>query len=83
VGAAALGTEVSLDMNAILFGRTVRGIEGDSVPDIFSPQLIELWRQGAFPFDKLIKYFPLEHIQKAVAASEDGSVLKAVLVPGG
>lgn len=82
IGAPALGTEASFDMNSILFGRTIRGIiEGDSVPDIFIPQLIELWRQGRFPFDKLVKYFPLADIQKAVEASEDGSVLKAILRP--
>ncbi|HEY0180637.1 MAG TPA: NAD(P)-dependent alcohol dehydrogenase, partial [Dokdonella sp.] len=51
IGVAPLGTEVSLDMNGILFGRTVRGIiEGDSVADVFIPQLIELWKQGRFPF---------------------------------
>lgn len=82
IGAAALGTEVSLDMNGILFGRTVRGIiEGDSVPDIFIPQLIELWRQGRFPFDQLVKFYPLTDIQQAVEASENGSVLKAILRP--
>jgi aryl-alcohol dehydrogenase len=43
IGVAPLGTEVALDMNGILFGRTVRGIiVGDSIPDVFIPQLIEL-----------------------------------------
>ena len=51
----------------MLFGRILRGIiEGDSVPDIFIPQMVELWRQGRFPFDKLIKEYPLTKIQKAV-----------------
>ena len=41
IGAAPLGTEVSLDMNMILLGRALRGIiDGDSIPDIFIPQLI-------------------------------------------
>ncbi|WP_062386885.1 NAD(P)-dependent alcohol dehydrogenase [Pseudomonas abietaniphila] len=80
IGAAALGTEVQLDMNSILFGRTVRGIiEGDSVPDIFIPQLIELWRQGTFPFDRLISFYPFEQIEQAVKDSENGEVLKAVV----
>src|SRR5581483_10257833 len=36
IGADPLGTEVTFDMNSILFGRTIRGIiEGDSVPDVF------------------------------------------------
>jgi len=80
IGAAALGTEVTLDMNSILFGRSLRGIiEGDSVPDIFIPQLISLWRQGAFPFDKLIRFYPFEDIDQAVRDSEHGKVLKAVV----
>jgi aryl-alcohol dehydrogenase len=83
IGVAPLGTEVSLDMNAILFGRTVRGIiEGDSVPDIFIPQLVELWRQGRFPFDRLVRYYPLSAIEEAAQASASGRVLKAILLPG-
>ena len=83
IGVAPLGTEVSLDMNGLLFGRTVRGIiEGDSVPDVFIPQLIELWRQGRFPFDRLIAFYPLSEIDAAAHASEKGQVLKAVLRPG-
>jgi len=84
IGVAPLGTEFTLDMNGILFGRTVRGIiEGDSVPDIFIPQLVELWRQGRFPFDRLIKFFPMSEIDAAAHASERGDVLKAVLRPKG
>lgn len=82
IGVAPLGTEFSLDMNAILFGRTVRGIiEGDSVPDVFIPQLVDLWAQGRFPFDRLIQFFPLDKIDDAVHASERGEVLKAVVRP--
>lgn len=82
VGVAPLGTEVSLDINAILFGRTVRGIiEGDSVADVFIPLLIDLWRQGRFPFDRLVRFFPLTEIETAVQASERGEVLKAILLP--
>lgn len=83
IGVSPLGTEFSLDMNTILFGRTVRGIiEGDSVPDIFIPQLVELWRQGRFPFDKLVTFYPLSEIDKAAHDSERGDVLKAILIPG-
>ncbi|HKR91930.1 NAD(P)-dependent alcohol dehydrogenase [Novosphingobium sp.] len=82
IGVAPLGTEMSLDMNGILFGRTVRGIiEGDSIPDIFIPRLIELWRQGRFPFDRLVRFYPLDEIEAAAQASEKGDVLKAILLP--
>jgi aryl-alcohol dehydrogenase len=81
IGAARLGTEFSLDMNDVLIpGKTVRGIvEGDSVPDIFIPRLIELYDQGRFPFDRLIEFYDLEGINQAAGDSEEGSVLKPVL----
>jgi aryl-alcohol dehydrogenase len=80
IGAAALGTEVALDMNTILFGRTVRGIiEGDSVPDIFIPQLVELFQQGRFPLDRLVTQYTLSQINEAAEASLSGAALKPVL----
>ncbi len=82
VGAAPPETECTLDMNSIMFGRTVTGIiEGDSVPDIFIPQLIELYRQGRFPFDRLITFYDLADIDRAVQDMEQGKVLKPVVRP--
>ena len=81
VGVVAPGTEVSLNMDLIMNGRTVKGIiEGDAVPDIFIPKLIELNRQGRFPYDKLIKYYPFEDINKAIEDMEKGLVIKPVLI---
>lgn len=83
IGAAAPGTEASIDMSALLFGRSVRGIiEGDSVARIFIPRLVELYKQGRFPFDKLIKTYPFEEINQAVEDSEQGRTLKPVLTFG-
>ena len=80
VGVAPLGTEMALDMNGILFGRSVRGIiEGDSIPRLFIPRLIELYRQGRFPFDRLVKFYPLDAIEQAVHDTETGIVLKAIV----
>ncbi|MEY8015495.1 NAD(P)-dependent alcohol dehydrogenase [Mycobacterium servetii] len=80
IGAAAIGTETLIDMSHLLFGRSVRGIvEGDSVPRTFIPHLIELYKQGSFPFDKLIKTYPFAEINAAVEDSEKGATLKAVL----
>lgn len=80
VGGAPLGTQVTFDMNSILFGRTIRGIiEGDSVPDFFIPQLIELYLQGNFPIDGLITYYNFDQINQAVADSINGTVVKPVL----
>ena len=81
IGAPALGTEVSLDINGLLVpGRIVRGIvEGDSVPDIFIPRLLELWRQGRFPVDRLMRNYDLDAIDEAARDAEEGRVIKAVV----
>ena len=81
IGAPAIGTEVSLDINDLLiFGRSVRGIvEGDSVPDVFIPRLIELWRQGRFPVDRLMRNYDLDQLDEAAHDAEAGRVIKAVV----
>lgn len=80
VGVVAPGTEVTLNMDLIMNGRTIKGIiEGDAVPDLFIPKLIELKEQGRFPYDKLIKYYPFEDINQAVEDMEKGIVIKPVL----
>ncbi|MGW2571677.1 NAD(P)-dependent alcohol dehydrogenase [Streptomyces sp. NPDC001537] len=84
LGAAAPGTEVALDMSGLLFGRQVRGIvEGSSTPSLFIPVLLDLHRQGRFPFDRLISLYPLGQINKAVDDMRTGHVVKPVLTfPG-
>jgi aryl-alcohol dehydrogenase len=80
LGVAPMGAEVSLDIFTLLAGRTVRGIiEGDSVPDVFIPALINLWRQGRFPFERLIRSYDFDQINEAAADSEKGTALKAVI----
>lgn len=82
LGVVAPGTPVELDMDLLMNGRTVRGIiEGDAVPDLFIPKLIELYRQNRFPFDRLIKFYPLDEINQAVADMEKGLVIKPILRP--
>jgi len=41
--------------------------------------LIELYAQGRFPFDRLIKFYPFNDINKAVEDMEKGLVIKPVL----
>jgi aryl-alcohol dehydrogenase len=80
IGAAPAGAEVSLDMQTVLNGRTLIGIvEGDSISDIFIPQLIELYRQGRFPFDRMVTFYPFDQINQAAEDSEKGKSLKAIL----
>ena len=80
VGVPKPGIEVNLEMSNLLWGRSTRGIiEGDSIPQVFIPQLIELYKQDRFPFDKLISYYPIEEINQAAQDSIDGITVKPVL----
>ena len=78
-----MGAAVSATLGAadtVLFGRTVRGvIEGDSIPDVFIPQLVELHRQGRFPLDRLVTEYQLSEINEAAEASLSGAAVKPVL----
>ncbi len=53
---------------------------GDAVPQIAIQTLINFWQAGQFPFDKLEKFYDFDQINEANAASNDGSVVKPVLV---
>jgi aryl-alcohol dehydrogenase len=80
IGAAPYGAEVTYDATLLLRGRTVRGvIIGDSLPDVFVPQLLAMHDTGRLPWDRLIEVFPFERINDAAAASESGEVIKPVL----
>lgn len=82
VGVAPPGTPLPGDINTTMtFGHTIKGIiEGDSNPDEFLPQLMDLHRRGQLPFDRLITTFPFERINEAVAAQHRGECVKIVLV---
>jgi aryl-alcohol dehydrogenase len=81
VGAPALGTEASFDVNGVMTtGKRIIGIiEGDSVPDIFIPSLVELYTQGRFPFDKLVKFYSFDQINQAAEDSEKGITIKPIV----
>jgi len=82
-GLAGLSTNaLVLPPGALAVGRTVTGIvEGDAVPQTFIPRLLRLWRQGRFPFDRLITMFGLDQINEAEKAAINGDIIKPVLLP--
>jgi aryl-alcohol dehydrogenase len=84
VGIAPPGTPMPGDlMQAVTFGHTVKGIiEGDSDPDTFIPEMMELYKKGKLPFDRLIKTYPLSEINQAIADQHHGDCVKVVLLTG-
>ncbi|GAB3197328.1 NAD(P)-dependent alcohol dehydrogenase [Nocardioides hungaricus] len=84
VGGAPTGTRVSLDMNTLLNGRTVRGvIQGDSNPREFLPRLIDLHETGCLPLERLITHYEFSDIEQAVRDMADGAAIKPVLLMQG
>ncbi|HWB98561.1 MAG TPA: hypothetical protein VG672_17750, partial [Bryobacteraceae bacterium] len=54
-------------------------IQGDAIPQQFIPRLIQLWRKGCFPFDRLVRFYDFHQINRAIADSIRGTTVKAVL----
>lgn len=73
-----------IEMNSFVGrGIKIKGIvEGESIPDSFIPALIDLYLQGRFPFDKLIKKYKFEDINQAIQDSEEGRTIKPVILIG-
>jgi aryl-alcohol dehydrogenase len=81
VGATPEGTEASFNVNDVMIpGRRIMGIvQGDVVSRTFIPELIELYRQGRFPFDRLVKFYDFDDVNQAMADSESGVTIKPIL----
>ena len=54
-------------------------VEGDAIPKLFIPKLIEYYKDGRFPFDRLLKFYPFAEINRAFKESHEGKCIKAVL----
>lgn len=81
---ARLNTALPLEPGTLDRGRRISHIcEGDAVPGLLIPRLTGLWRAGLFPFDQLIRTYPLADINEAEHDCEAGRVVKPVLIPEG
>ncbi|MFE4373425.1 NAD(P)-dependent alcohol dehydrogenase [Streptomyces sp. NPDC056835] len=81
---ARLHTALPLEPGTLDRGRGIFHIcEGDAVPGLLIPRLTGLWQAGLFPFDQLIRTYPLADINEAERDCDAGRVVKPVLIPGG
>ncbi|MGW5316665.1 NAD(P)-dependent alcohol dehydrogenase [Nocardia thailandica] len=61
-------------------GKSLRGsIEGDVDPQVFLPRLVDWHRRGLLPMERLVRAYPLERINEAIADMASGAVVKAVV----
>src|SRR5690606_3105156 len=84
IGVAAVGADPAYTSDArrlMAMGQRLVGIvEGNTVPAVLLPRLIELHRQGRFPFDRLIRFYAFANLDQAIADSRAGTVIKPVLL---
>jgi aryl-alcohol dehydrogenase len=65
-------------------GRSLKGVlGGDADPRTFIPMLIEHWREGRFPFDRLLSFYPFAEIGRAFEDVRSGKAVKPVLLMNG
>jgi Zn-dependent alcohol dehydrogenase len=53
---------------------------GDTTGQEYIPRMIEWYRQGKFPLDKIVKFFPASAALEALHGMESGSAIKPVIV---
>ena len=74
--------ELTINVEEELMGtaKTLAGlVEGLSIPQIFIPKLLSYYRQGRFPFDRLIKTYDFHEINQAFEDTKKGNVIKAII----
>lgn len=75
--------DVTLNIQNALMGegKTMKGfIEGNSIPKLFIPRLIQYYKEGRFPIDRLITKYKFEDINQAFEDSHSGRTIKPVLI---
>ena len=80
-GAPPPGTEIPVDIQAILPGKVLRGVTmGDTDPSELIPRLVQLHADGKLPLEWLEKRYTLDEIQQAAEDMHHGVTVKPVIV---
>lgn len=83
-GVAAMPVRETLDFDPPeIFSKGARIqfiLAGSAIPRIFLPRLIQWYKQGRFPVDRLVKTFAFADINEAFEESAAGRVIKPVLM---
>lgn len=72
--------ELDVHNDLMAEGKAMVGvIEGDSVPRVFIPKLVEFYKAGRFPFDRLVRFYDFDRIAQAFEDSANGTTVKPIL----
>jgi aryl-alcohol dehydrogenase len=81
VGGAKMTATVSMSHpDVLMHGKKIVGVMGGGgqTPH-FLVSLMELQRDGRFPLDRLVRFYPFEEVNQAIDDSDAGSTIKPVL----
>ncbi|MFJ6413433.1 MULTISPECIES: aryl-alcohol dehydrogenase [Terribacillus] len=63
--------EIDMHNDIMSEGKAMIGVnEGDAVPKLFIPKLIDYYKKGLFPLDRLVKFYNFDQINEALADSK-------------
>lgn len=74
--------EVPIALEPLIMNPSVSLIgatEGCSAPQVFIPKLVQFYKEGRLPVDKLVKFYPFENIEEAFEDSHKGVTIKPIL----
>jgi len=54
-------------------------VEGDAHPRTFIPEMIDHYRKGRLPLEKLVRVYPFAEVNQAIADLSSGVTIKPVL----
>ena len=61
-------------------GKSLRGtVEGDAEPSRFVPRMVQWYREGRLPLERLVRVYPFEQINEAIDDMRAGRAVKPVL----
>ncbi|WP_312796137.1 zinc-binding dehydrogenase [Kocuria sp.] len=81
IGGAPTDARFSADHMRTLFGKRIVGTLGGSrTSQEMIPALLALWKVGRFPFDELVRTYPMAEIEQTIRDTRSGEVIKAVLI---
>src|SRR5699024_4735342 len=85
LGGGPPGARFETDHFELLWGRRVVGVlGGGSVSQRIIPALVDLYANGRFPFDRLMRIYEFSEIEEAFTDALSGAVVKPVvrMTPG-
>ena len=74
--------EVSIPLEALIMNPSVTltgVVEGAANPQTFIPELVQYYKEGRLPVDKLVKFYDFKDIEKAFDDSHTGAAIKPIL----